>query len=98
MLITTPTLLCLFRSWQRTPWAMGGWIAIGLSLLVLMTYQSTGASQYGYRYMLDLTIPIIALLAIAAGSKMSPTMRLSIAICIVLGAIGVLWWAGLWCS
>lgn len=98
VLITTPTLLYLFRSWRRTPWAIGGWIAIGLSLLVLMMYHSTGVSQFGYRYMLDLMVPAIALLSIAAEVSKPTIMRGSIVISVVFGAIGVAWWAGAWCG
>ncbi|MFV2043937.1 MAG: hypothetical protein ACC700_11975 [Anaerolineales bacterium] len=97
VLLTTPTLLFLVRAWRRTPWVIGSWSAILLSLLILMLYYSTGAWQFGYRYTLDLMIPVIALLALAAGLRMSLLMRTSIVISVVIGAIGVIWWTGGWC-
>ena len=97
VLLTTPTLLFLVRAWRRTPWVIGSWSAVIVSLLLLMVYYSTGAWQFGYRYTLDLMIPAIALLSVAAGNRMSLPMRTSIMISIAIGAIGVIWWTGSWC-
>ena len=97
VLLTTPTLVFLVRAWRQSAWVYGGWAAVLAVLAVLLIYYSTGAEQYGYRYTLDLLVPAVALLAVSASPKMSLVMKASIVFSVLMGAVGVIWWAGSWC-
>jgi len=70
------------------------WLSIGLLLLPLLTYYNTGWMQFGYRFSLDFAVPLIALLAIAAGPHPSRLYR-----ALIVAGIGVnLWGVAAWMS
>jgi hypothetical protein len=95
--LTMPILVFLGRSFRRIPWVVGAWVSIGLSLVPLILYYNTGAWQFGYRFFLDILIPVVCLLALAAGRRMSVAMRVSIGAGIAINLAGLLWWFGAWC-
>lgn len=97
ILLTTPTLLYLARAWRRSPWVIGAWFAVAASLLLLLLYYNTGAWQFGYRYILDLIVPVMALLGLAMGKAKSLPFRMTIVLSIAVNAVGVAWWGGIWC-
>jgi hypothetical protein len=97
LFLTTPALVYLARARRRAPLVYGAWIALGLLLIPLITYYNTGFFQFGYRFSLDFMVPIIVLLAIAAGSKVTWPMRVLIVLGVLVNACGVAWWYKHWC-
>jgi hypothetical protein len=89
--LTTPALLFLFRERPRSALALGAWLALGLSLVPLLTYYNTGWWQFGYRFSLDVMPPVLVLLAIGAGPRLGWLMRILIVIGILVNAWGC-WW------
>jgi len=92
LLFTTPALIYLWRARQGQPLAIGAWLAFGLLLVPLLLYYNTGWYQFGYRFSLDFMIPVMVLLALAAGHKISWAMRVLILAGVVVNAYGVVWW------
>ncbi|NPV74991.1 MAG: hypothetical protein HPY59_01320 [Anaerolineae bacterium] len=97
MFLVTPALVALLCSFRRSFWSLGAWGAILATLLPLAMYYNTGAWQFGYKYLLDFIAPIIALLALAAGKRLSWLLKLLILMSILINGYGVLWWHGLVC-
>jgi hypothetical protein len=95
--LTTPALFYLVRAWRRRePLARGAWIAVGLLLIPLLLYYNTGWRQFGYRFSLDFIIPLLVLLAVAAGSRITWPMRALILVGVLINAWGVVWWFTNW--
>ncbi len=92
--ITTPALVFLARARQKSPLVIGAWVSIALLLIPLLTYYNTGAAQFGYRFSLDLMVPVLMLLALAANDIVSWPMRLLISVGIIVNAWGVMWFGG----
>jgi hypothetical protein len=91
LFITTPALLYLFRPRRLTWPEIGAAIATGLVLVPLLTYFNTGWAQFGYRFSLDFMIPIMVVLAYAAGPRVSPRLRILILLGVLVNAWGVSW-------
>jgi hypothetical protein len=89
--ITTPALVYLLRARRFTLPTLGAWIALVLILVPLLTYFNTGSTQFGYRFSLDFMVPVMVLLAVAAGNKVSWVMR-----CLIVAGIGVNAWGVAW--
>ena len=92
LLLTTPAIIYLARA--RRPWrlAVGGWLALGLLMIPLLLYYNTGWWQFGYRFSLDFMVPVMVLLALAAGKGLSANFRLLISLGVLGNLYGVLWW------
>jgi hypothetical protein len=67
--LTTPALVYLFRRYPKQWWVIGAWVAVVFNVALLSLYHNTGAHQFGYRYILDFLVPLIALLAVGLGKK-----------------------------
>jgi hypothetical protein len=98
VLLTTPALFYLVRAWRRRgePLVRGAWIATGLLLIPILLYYNTGWRQFGYRFSLDFMIPLIVLLAVAAGPRVTWPMRSLILLGVLINAWGVVWWYTNW--
>lgn len=92
LFITTPALLYLLSARRRSPLVLGAWVAFILLLIPLALYYNTGWWQFGYRFSLDFMVPIMVLLAVGAGQRVSWVMRLLILAGVVINAWGVSWW------
>lgn len=92
LLLTTPALIYLVRARQRSWVVTGGWLAVGLLLIPLLLYYNTGWWQFGYRFSLDFMIPVMVLLALAAHTRVTWSMRTLILIGVLVNLYGVLWW------
>jgi len=97
LLLTMPVVAFVYRAAPRTPWRIGAWAAIGLTLPVLLLYHNTGYYQFGYRFSLDFLVPIIALLAAAGRDSLSPLFRALIATGIAINFVGMAWFFERWC-
>ena len=92
MFATTPAIIYLFRRFKISWWTIGCWCSILLAIIVLSMYSNNGAIQYGYRYMLDFTIPIIMLIAYNAGERISAPLKTLIIASIFINFYGTLSW------
>jgi hypothetical protein len=97
LFLTTPALAYLFLARRRTPLVYGAWLSLALLVIPLLTYYNTGFFQFGYRFSLDFMIPVIVLLAVAAGERVTWMMRVLILIGVLVNVIGVAWWYKHWC-
>ena len=95
--LTTPALFYVIRARRRRkPFVRGAWIATGLLLIPLLLYYNTGWRQFGYRFSLDFMIPLMTLLAVAAGRRTTWPMRSLILLGVLINAWGVVWWYTNW--
>ena len=92
LLMCMPALLMLAFARRNGPLALGAWLALLLLLVPLMLYYNTGWRQFGYRFSLDFVLPVIVLLATAAGRRMPVPMLAAIGVGIVVNAWGTWWW------
>ncbi|MEZ4713455.1 MAG: hypothetical protein R3A44_40080 [Caldilineaceae bacterium] len=92
LFITTPALIYLLGARRRSPLVMGAWMAFALLLAPLVLYYNTGWWQFGYRFSLDFMVPIMVLLAVGTGQRMSWTMKGLILVGVAVNAWGVTWW------
>jgi hypothetical protein len=92
MIVTTPAIIYVFRRFKISWWTLGCWISILLSVIMLSMYSNNGSQQYGYRYMLDFTIPIIMLIAYNAGERISTFLKTLIIASIFINYYGTLSW------
>jgi len=96
LFFTTPALIYLVRTYRHArgrAWLVfGGWVAFGLLLIPLLLYYNTGWYQFGYRFSLDFMVPVMVLLAVAAGERLSWSMRSLILVGVLINLYGVLWW------
>ena len=104
MLLASPALLYLAGALplrrnpeRRKAWVYAAWAAIFTTLLPLALYYNTGAWQFGYKYLLDFLVPVMLLLALGAGARVSWGMRILILLSMAVNLYGVLWWHGLVC-
>jgi hypothetical protein len=95
-LLVSPFLLLAFRRWPQGVWPLGCWAAIVLTLLVDLSYFSSGYAQRGYRYSLDVTT-FLVLLAGAGYSRRLGRALVILAITIqIAGVITYLNWPRMW--
>lgn len=89
--ITTPALIFLYRARRKSLWVWGAWLSVLLLILPLLFYFNNGSFQFGFRFLMDLIIPLLALLAFGAGERLSVPMRLFILVGVLVNYYGVLW-------
>jgi hypothetical protein len=96
LFLTTPAFLYLFFARRISALTIGAWISTGLLLLPLITYYNPGWHQFGYRFSLDFTIPLLVWLA--AGLKDGPSWILKglIVLSVLINAWGTVWFVGLY--
>jgi len=58
----------------------------------LLMYYNTGWRQWGYRFSLDFMIPVMVLLAVAAGTRVTRPLRGLILLGVLINLWGVIWW------
>jgi hypothetical protein len=91
LLLTTPALVYLYRANKGGWLAAGAWTSLGLLMIPLLLYYSTGWIQFGYRYSLDFMVPVMVLMALAAGKRVSGYMRCLILVGVLVNLAGVEW-------
>ncbi|HEY4714275.1 MAG TPA: hypothetical protein VIH30_08580, partial [Aquirhabdus sp.] len=96
--VTTPALIYLYRARKMNSLTIGAWVTVSLFLITLLLHYSTGAMQFGYRFLLDLLTPIMALLGLTLGSaKISLSARALILTGILVNYWGLWWFFSHWC-
>jgi hypothetical protein len=91
LLLTTPALVYLSRASSGGWLAAGAWTSFALLMIPLLLYYSTGWIQFGYRYSLDFMVPVMVLMALAAGKRVSTGMRCLILAGVLVNFAGVVW-------
>jgi hypothetical protein len=91
ILLVTPPLLYLFHRYERKWWIWGAWLSIFLNFVLLILYHNTGAHQFGYRYILDAIVPLLAMLAVALEKKIPWHFILLVLVSIVFNIYGAYW-------
>lgn len=91
MFLTTPAFIYLFRRYPKQWWVIGAWVAIIFNMVLLSLYHNTGAHQFGYRYILDFLIPLIAMLAVGINKSIPWHFIVVVALSIVINLYGANW-------
>jgi hypothetical protein len=91
MLLVSPALLIALRAKVRPGDGIVLWAAIALIAVPVFTFYGGGAVQYGYRYSLDFTPFLIALMAMGARGGIGWGGRGLIAFSIFSVVLGCLW-------
>jgi len=91
LFVTTPAFLYLIRRYEKKPWIIGAWMSVILSLILLAMYHNTGTAQFGYRYILDLIVPLMMLMAVTIKEKIPRLLLLLILLSIVFNEYGAYW-------
>ena len=90
ILLTTPALLVAFGAGLRRNWTL--WLAAALTAIpVFLYYGGGGADTYGYRYALDFTPFLLALVAIAVWDHFGGLERALIIASIAFCSYGFIW-------
>jgi hypothetical protein len=91
MFLVTPPLIYLFHRYKWDWWVIGAWASVFLNFLLLVTYHNTGAHQFGYRYILDAILPILALLALSLKGRVTWHYVLLLLFSIAFNIYGAYW-------
>jgi len=93
MLLVSPGLLISLRAGIRSSGTWVLWAAAALVAIPIFLYYGGGYVQYGFRYSLDFTPFLVALVAIGASRRFGLLERLLIVASAVSVTYGVLWHA-----
>jgi hypothetical protein len=91
LFLVTPPLIYLFHRYEFKWWILGAWASVFFNFVLLILYHNTGAHQFGYRYILDALIPLIAMLAVALGGKIPWHFILLLLCSIAFNIYGAYW-------
>ncbi len=89
--LTTPPLIYLFHRYPKQWWIIGAWVAILFNITLLSFYHNTGAHQFGYRYILDMLVPLITMLAVGLGRKIPWHFIVLVLASIIINMYGADW-------
>jgi hypothetical protein len=87
----TPALIYLFRRYPKQWWIIGAWVTVLFNIILLSFYHNTGAHQFGYRYILDFLIPLIAMLAVGLNRKVPWHFIALVLVSIMINMYGAYW-------
>ncbi len=90
LFFTSPALLYLFRARLRDRLVQASWLAIGFTLVPILTYYGIGYVQFGYRYALDFMPFIMLLVARGLVEPVSARGRAMIAASVVINIWGAI--------
>ena len=95
LLVMTPALIYVLRRWQKNWWMLGAGVSILLSMGLLLLYHNNGAWQLGYRYLMDFIVPVLLVIAVGVGKKMSLVFKGLLGLSLLSNGLGILWWFNL---
>jgi hypothetical protein len=90
--LATPAFIYILRKFKLSWWTAGCWISILLSIAFLAMYHNNGANQYSYRYIMDFILPVIMLIALNSGEKISIPLKFLIILSILINYYGIISW------
>jgi hypothetical protein len=82
--LSTPALLYIFTADLRRRLVVACWVAIGFTLIPILTYYGIGYAQYGYRYSLDFFPFLFILTAMGMKDNFNIWPRMLIALGVLL--------------
>lgn len=88
---TTPALIYLFHRYENRWWILGAWTSVLFNFFLLVSYHNTGMDQFGYRYILDVIVPLIALLSVLFNKKIPWHFVLMVVLSILINLYGANW-------
>jgi len=98
LFVTTPAFIYLLGTFKRKAWVGAAWATSILLFIPLALYFTTGIFQFGYRYILDMIVPLIALLAVSVRKeKLALHMKAVILAGVLVNYWGVWWFYRHWC-
>lgn len=89
--LTTPSLIYLFHRYPKQWWIIGAWVAIIFNIFLLSLYHTTGAHQFGYRYILDMLVPLILMVAVGMTKKVPWHFVVLVLASIIINIYGADW-------
>jgi len=89
--LVTPPLIYLFHRYECKWWIIGAWASVFFNFVLLILYHNTGAHQFGYRYILDAIVPLIAMLSVALDKKIPWHFILLLLFSVVFNIYGAYW-------
>jgi hypothetical protein len=89
--LVTPPLIYLFHRYEPKWWIIGAWSSVFFNFVLLVLYHNTGSHQFGYRYILDVMVPLLALLAVALNGKIPWHFILLLFFSIAFNIYGAYW-------
>ncbi len=96
LFLTTPAFLYLIQARRVSALTIGAWISTGLLLLPLIAYYNPGWHQFGYRFSLDFTLPLLVWLAAGLKDRPSWILKSLIVLSVLINAWGTAWFVGLY--
>ncbi len=91
LFLTTPVLLWLVRARRRDPRVVYAAVAIGLTLIPIVTHGNVGIAQFGYRFSLGFQAPMFVVLATVFERGMSRAAWVAAAGSVAINAYAI--WA-----
>jgi len=91
---TTPALVYAFKASLRKPLVLAAWIGLLPVMIPLWLYSNTGALQYGYRYILDVIVFLMILVAAGMQGNLRFLEKLAIGASLLSNFVGMIWMAG----
>ncbi len=89
--LSTPVLVYLLRRYENRWWIWGAWASIFFGFALLVMYHNTGAAQFGYRYILDVILPIMALMSLTLQKRQPWHYYLLLLLSILINLYGAAW-------
>jgi hypothetical protein len=96
ILFTSPALIYIVKSFKRSIWIIGAWVALILEMGLLVT-QTGKHWAFGYSYTMDMIIPMTMMVAMAVGRRISWLMKILIVVGVVINVWGMAWFFGYYC-
>jgi len=98
LFVATPAFIYLLGAFKRKAWVVAAWATSILLFIPLALYFTTGIFQFGYRYVLDMIIPLITLLAVSVQKeKLALHVKAMILSGVLVNYWGVWWFYRHWC-
>jgi hypothetical protein len=95
MALVSPALIASIRAGFRDSTARLMWAAASLVAVPVFLYYGGGFVQYGFRYSLDFTPFLVALMAMGSSRWTGRTEKLLIALSMASVAVGICWYGGI---
>jgi hypothetical protein len=90
LFLTTPLYLWLARAPFRDPRVRWALVATALAAIPIVTHGNVGIAQWGYRFSLDVQVPLFAILALAFARRTSRLAVVAGALAIAINLYGVI--------
>jgi hypothetical protein len=87
----TPAFVYIFKTRCSRPLVVSAWAGLISVIIPLFLYHNTGAVQFGYRYILDLIVFMILLMAAGMHEKINFLEKATIGASVLANFVGMVW-------